>query len=450
MHAKLSTAYSEMIAFLSDKSPAISFKIATRILLFMYLFCISTGVILVNVIHQEKVSIGWHVPLVEHWVKNGIFHSAGLTIYQSTNTPTDRYIYKTSTPWCYYPIYILQKALYHFRGNTSMKLWFVQNFVVWVSGGAALGFLVFCILTRACTLCTAQRLAFSFLAASVYLTHPVVFYQLIFTCHEQIALAIILFLVALETYQGLEQSSSSRLINGVRPFLVFALTGTSYDFSVLYVLIFCFVSALRRSTPPNVLVKGYILPMALVLIVGQVQYTLASMFLDNIAGFVGSSFRYRSGLDGASNIMKGGYWSLFSDRIPAIANSCNWISFFIFGSLATLVAFFISLRDKKMTVWLHATLPLAMFGIVFHFVLAQGVIIHPYAYDPLIVVPLVLGLFGGLSGFAENYSKQNGAILCLMTIVGICFCMIHLRAYALDFPDPDPGWFPHIAGLIPG
>jgi hypothetical protein len=231
--------------------------------------------------------------------------------------------------------------------------------------------------------------------------------------------------------------------------LLFAAAGApTACLYALGMLLFCFVGT--RGIKALGL-REYLLPALIVLALTKLHLAAGAYFLPDVAGYVGSGFRFRSGLDGATTWMKGDYFSLFTDRLPVPGpNTISWGAFFALGSVALAAAMFWGPRGRSGLPFYRVILPSAMLGLLLSVVFVQALIIHPYIYDCYIAIPYVLCIYGFLAGFALRLApEREHVVLFLIIMLSISLVMIDLRLVALDFPRPASNWGDAISSWKP-
>jgi len=439
----------KLFLFLTNQEQAFSARLCFCIFLIILCFSLLFGIFCLRAVPQPKTVEGWHVPLVESWVTKGFWRTGGLTIYQGKADPNEHYLYKTSSPVAYYPMYIVQKVIHTVRGKTSMTFWRMHNISLWILSGSLIGFVTFLLLTNGFVLDLRYRSILSFCSSAVYMAHPMVYAATIMMNYDHITTMILIpILVAVTLYAHLSHTDE-RIHTKYIIVLVAALTAINPPTAALYIASIIGFNVVSGVTLKDLRLKEYILPFIAVFILIKMHMLLGQYLLD-VTGTVGSGFRFRSGLDGARDYMTGGYWSIFYDRIQWPGpHSIRWAGYFFLGSTALALSLFVASRTAQMNLYCSQVLPLAMLVVLYFFVFAQGAVIHPYQYDILIVILFTFSIFGWGGGWLLQWARVKGVLAYFVVAVSIVFVMMHLRLYALDNPSPVHNWFPNTATLSP-
>ncbi len=161
---------------------------------------------------------------------------------------------------------------------------------------------------------------------------------------------------------------------------------------------------------------------------------------------VGSSLLFRTGLDGSTEILPGfsdllsRRFSFFMPYLEPIIQS--WFLFAVGGLaiLALAVLYLTKLPQLKETVSTLAT----GLGLYWLYVgtFSQAAVIHPYMYDALVAIPLVVALFAALPASLERLTGNTGLVTFVTVLTAFVYCFVQLRAYAVAFPQPTApsGW----------
>ncbi|HUR79674.1 MAG TPA: hypothetical protein VM733_02845 [Thermoanaerobaculia bacterium] len=212
-----------------------------------------------------------------------------------------------------------------------------------------------------------------------------------------------------------------------RMLIVFAMTYLEYVcatmFLAAYVLAVMFTSVERPSW------KTLVLPWLAAMAIFGVQLGLAGA--DRDVKLIGSSFLYRTGLDGDAELYKTPLDIAFgrdivrAQRPAAREQLFHWPVLF-FAGIAAVVAIFVRARDS--------ILPLAaLIGayVLYAAVFSQAVALHPYLYDPLLAAPLILALFAIAPARFEN----GAGIVTLVTfLAAVWTAFYNVRIYAMTYP----------------
>jgi hypothetical protein len=155
---------------------------------------------------------------------------------------------------------------------------------------------------------------------------------------------------------------------------------------------------------------------------------------------------FRTGLDGATDV----YYShldLIARRthfyLPYLEPILQpWFLFVTGGLAVVLVAGLYLTRLPELRSGLVA-LAIGLSVYFFYvFLFSQSGVIHPYMYDALLVIPLILALMALLPASLERLTRHMGVWTLATLVLAFCLAMVQLRTYATAFPLPNlpSGW----------
>lgn len=154
----------------------------------------------------------------------------------------------------------------------------------------------------------------------------------------------------------------------------------------------------------------------------------------------GSRFSYRTGLDGDGELYGDHLDIAFRRDFIRAQRTGNrqylfrWPVLFIGGLLAVAAALFAYLRARIPRIAIVALVSLLGAWVIHAAVFSQLVALHPYFFDPVLVPPLILALFGLAPALGETHTGRTGLITLLTLLAAVWTAFFQLRVYALCYP----------------
>lgn len=375
---------------------------------------------------------------LNHWLQDGYFHYCGL--FRERSEPDKIVIYRTSTGAYMVSAFILQKIHVAVTGRYSWRLVALHNEIISLLLSALLGLLAFRVTRR---LGIESRLAVA-AGASVVIV--------VFTFPDNLGLywemsSQAYFLLFATVFLLIEE----RCLDDRR-----TLTHTLLQAAVAFLMTYtekvaglAFVSAMAVTLLVLEQRRGawrrYVLvalaPACLAIGLYKLQIHAAELRFPN-AEFVGSTFMFRSGLDGES-LYYGDHLDIARRRDVGRGNwpvnrehLFRWKWVFILGAISTLsvVGAYVARRAPRIAV--EVLTWLAGGWLFYAAVFSQAVTIHPYLYDVLLFAPLAVALFAAVPALAESMTRRTGAILMLTVLCACWYSLYQMRLYALRYPMP--------------
>jgi hypothetical protein len=375
--------------------------------------------------------------VVSHWMNEGYFHYAGLMVRH----PTDVIVYRTSTGAYMVSLLVVQRFYSAVAGHYSFRLAALHNVFVSVLLASLAGLLTFR-LTRRVGL--PPRLAFVAGAAVVVLlfTFPdnlSLYWEM--TAQVYWAVFAILFLILHERCADGRRTRSLTIAQAASAFVMTLMEPIS---ALAFIASFGAAVLMLEQQPGEwkrfalLAVLPFIAAMALFAVQRKVA---AARFPEE--AFTGSGGLFRSGLDGES-LYYGDHLDIAFRRDHARLNwpanrdyLFRWKWVFLLGTIATLaiIAAYIAGRVPRLLVEVLAAMTGAW--LLYAAVFSQSFVIHPYLYDVMLYIPLVIALFALLPALAESLTRRTGAIILVAVFCASWYAMFQMRLYALR--DPAPG-----------
>ncbi len=367
------------------------------------------------------------------WIEDGFLRHGGLefTGPYGTNPPPQAY---RSYPMGHFLLaHLLERLNFWLRGGWSQTLMCLQSQVLVLFSSALLGWLVFR-LARRLGLPLGHGLLLGAGAQMVYQTFPTNLYAW-WDLYPPIGAVIpaIAFLHLQLVNSG--EAKAPKWLFWARGMAVFAFFYCDHICAFFFFSTWLLLQLCLKSTPwrEQRLLSTLLLPALLAMLLFSAQVMLVKYTHPEVE-FYGSSFLFRSGLDGSRQ-----YVDFHSDifhryRFP----TADFPTLFFGGLLGALAAVIFLLLDY----WAFLPTVIALGASVGLYVpsacmLMQSTIIHPYSYDTYLAVPLTLALFGILPLGLEKKTGQRGIFVFIFTLFAFGLAMVQLRNYAMLFPIPD-------------
>jgi hypothetical protein len=387
--------------------------------------------------------------LIRLWIEQGYLRHGGMWFiqpgdigYVDENHPR---VYRSGTMGYLQAAHLLERISYAVRGKFSYRLLMLHNqALVWLSSGllSLLG------MRLALRMEVPALHAFALGAAcgAIYQTFPVnlwYFWEIFSTTAS--AVFVISFLLLEDVRE--DHVIPTPWIEVLRGVCVFGATymewlvGGFLIGAYLLTTVLMSPESLKRQSP----LKALVLPGLLAFGVYSLQVSWVRWNFPGVE-FVGSSLMFRTGLDGSTQYYRGlsDLWSRRSSFFMPYLEPILQPSFlFVAGGLAVLVLaglYLTILPQLKGTVCTLAT-GLGLYGM-YVFIFSQVAVIHPYMYDILVAIPLVVALFAALPASLERLTHHKGLFTFVSLLTAVAYCFVQLRAYAVAFPSPyaPSGW----------
>jgi hypothetical protein len=163
--------------------------------------------------------------------------------------------------------------------------------------------------------------------------------------------------------------------------------------------------------------------------------------LAKLGGFeaMGSSFLYRTGLDGDATLYRTPLDIAFGrDLIRRFRPGTHqylfhWPVVFCCGALAVLATFAAYVRRHVPRTVLIAPVSLIGTYAIYASVFSQAVALHPYMFDTLLATPLILALFAIVPALLETFTNRTGAVVAIVAFAALWTSMYQLRMYAVAY-----------------
>jgi hypothetical protein len=378
----------------------------------------------------------WSHNVVMHWIDHGYFASHGL---MWTDAKT---IYRGSGGRML-SSFLVEKLWIAMTGRYGWRVFAVHNEAVALLLSALLALLAYRIARR---FGAAPLAAFVLAVATqmVWLTFPdnlALFWDL---APQTWGLAAALLFLLLE--EAALDGRRTRRITMLQGVAVFCLTYLEFVMAVMFLAAWlAAVFLLRGDRPPvkRVAVMMF-LPFVLAMTIFGLQLIGARSERSRGVSIVGSSFLYRTGLDGDAMFYGDSLDIAFGRDLLRAYDGANaqflfrWEVLFFAGAAALIGTLAAYLRGGVPRAAVVILLTLVGTYLLTAAVFSQAVALHPYLYDGLLLTPLILALFVCLPALVEVRSGQSGLIILIVLFAAAWTSLFQLRLYALANPAPQP------------
>lgn len=374
---------------------------------------------------------------IEHWLRYGYFASHGFL----WPTADPKLLYRSETGAFMVSSFLLEKVWIGITGRFGWRLLAIHNDLVMLLTSALLALLAYRI-ARRFGLDSGHAFVLGVAVETVWFTFPsnlAVYWEM--SAQAYCLFAAIGFLLIEE--RALD--GRTRLLTTLQALSVFALTYVEYVAGTMFVASYlATVLILRGERPRKRLVVVLLLAWVCAFAIFGLQLSGARAERRRTGiKVVGSSFLYRSGLDGDS-MFYGDHLDIafgrdMLRRAPENAQFYfRWEWLFLAGVASVLVTLAAYVRRRAPPIAIVALFALVGMYLLYAAVFSQGVALHPYHYDALLVTPLILALFAMAPALVEAQTRRTGLFVLLALFGATWLSMFQLRIYALCYPAPQP------------
>jgi len=361
--------------------------------------------------------------ILTHWLEHGYFASCGMIVQ-------DARVYRWSTGAHFVSGFVLEKLWRAVTGRYGWRLLALHNQFITLLAAAMLAMLAYR-LARRCGIEPLHAFILGVAAQMVQFTFPAnlaLSWEMSAQAYSLIP-AIAFLLLEERALDG--RTRAHTILQGVA---IFALTYLEGLCSTMFIAAYLATLLLVRGERPPLrrLLLTLLLPWLLSYAIYGIQRNCASG-----ATLVGSSFQYRSGLDGDATFYRDHLDIAFGRdvvRAGGPPSRFRWPLLFIAGTAALVAILGAFLRGRAPRIAVVALLALAGEYVLYAAVFSQAVMLHPYLFDALLVAPLTLALFAVAPALVEAATKRSGLIAYLTLFAATWLSMFQLRLYALSYP----------------
>lgn len=370
--------------------------------------------------------------VVLHWLEHGYFSTYGLHVPD----PAGNTVYRWSSGAFMVTGFITQKLAVALTGKPDWRLLALHNQLVALLISALLALLAYR-LARRFGMDSLHAIILGISVQAVHFTFPgnlALYWEM--TAQTFLLLpALAFFLLEIRALDG----RRTRRISQLQALCAFAIVYLEFITGTMFVLAYAVtVRVLAEDRPPlRQLLKMLLLPWIAALALQGAQ--LAGAKLSGHAT-VGSSFLYRTGLDGDAMFYGNHLDIAFNRDVIRATRPGNrqflfrWPVLFIAGTAAVLALLIAWLRARAPR--LAVTILTTLLGtyILLAAVFSEAVALHPYLNDVLLATPLILALFAMLPALIETHTQHTGAVVLITLFTAVWTSMFQLRLYALACP----------------
>jgi hypothetical protein len=373
---------------------------------------------------------------IEHWIHHGYFASHGLLFL----TGDEKLVYRSGTGAYMISGFIAERIWIGLTGKYSWRLLALHNEVVALLTSTLLALLAYRIARR---LGAGPRHAFvlGVAAQMAQFTFPdnlALYWDM---TPQAFCLPAALSFLLLE--ERAIDEGRTRLLTALQALSVFALTYIEGIAATMFIVSYvAAVLLLRGERPPfKQLALMLLLPWALSFSVHGAQLLAARHEIRQTGGrFVGSSFLYRSGLDGDAMFYGDPLDIAFGRDVVRAERPGNrrylfrWQWLFFAGAASLFISLVAYVRGQAPRFVIITLVALLGTYLLYAGVFSQAVALHPYLYDVLLATPLILALFGMAPALGESLMRRSGAFVVVAIFASAWLSLFQLRLYALCYP----------------
>jgi len=375
------------------------------------------------------------------WIENGYFKLGGMRWSEG--------VVKKTYPWFYlFPAFLLEKGHYLLFGTFSYDLLAKHNQIISGIGAASIGFFAF----WAAMLVRARRfesLLFGFSALAVYQTFPwnIASFFRVYPTHLWMVFAPLLMTCIMRELKSKREKSKMNCVG--ESVLAFTLFYTEYIASSLLVFSILVLSffLVKKNMDLVRLIKPLIMAGAFAMGIFILSLIYISKAYPDVK-WSGSTFLYRSGLDGdfqyyfTNNALlsRSCYTPLYLQFSKNIELLSRWKLIFCLG-IAGFAACFLKLALTKvqsqqngLAAVLVCVGAMIMQYTIFGAIFTQAAITHPFGYDIYLAGPLIICGFAILPSIVGETLHRNRAWPLVFLLIALYVSMSQLRLFALVFP----------------
>jgi len=368
--------------------------------------------------------------ILAYWLEHGYFASCGLIV------PDAKMIYRRSTGAHLVSGLVVEKIWRAVTGRHGWRLLALHNQFITLLAATMLAMLAYR-LARRCGADPLHAFVLGVAAQMVQFTFPA---NLALSWELSAQLYSLIPALAFLLVEERALDGRTRAHTLLQATAIFALTMLEGLCATMFIAAYlAAVLLVRGDRPPwRRLVVTLVLPWLAAYAIYGIQLTCAKREAARTgATLVGSSFPYRSGLDGDATFYRGHLDIAFGRDVVRAGRPKSlfrWPLLFIAGTMALLTILAAYLRGRAPRIAVVALLALAGEYVLYAAVVSQAVMLHPYLFDALLVAPLTLALFAVAPALAEAATKRTGLIAFLTLFGALWLSMVQLRLYALSYP----------------
>jgi hypothetical protein len=376
---------------------------------------------------------------ISYWDQHGYLSSAGLPVRKLPPPSLEHYLYRSSTGTFLVSGFLVQKIYGWFNDGYAWHAVAVHHQFISLLVSALLAVVAFRIASRL-GVRTFHAFTLAVVTQVVYFTFPENL-ELYWEMSEMPGwmLLVLTYVLFDERTIGTEPSRRTTII---RSLLIFVMACLSVTTTPFFVAAYLATRLLLHGFFPGwkSFAAAMLIPAALALLMYKGQTGLAE-HLNPKLPIYGSTFIFRSGFDGSPRHYTDHSDILYGRRPNALEprenedRSLRRPVLFVAGGLSIL-ALVIAFARGVIPI-LPILVPAGVGGAyaLYAGILSQSIVIHPYLYDGILVLPLILALFTGLPALLELLIPARGVFVLLATFAGFIHAGANLREYAVRYPQ---------------
>jgi hypothetical protein len=371
--------------------------------------------------------------IINLWKTCGFSNTLGLSFSECPQSNKKILVYQSRPPSYLYAYYFFLKISkqpftlesYHFYNQTLM--WLMATLI---------GYLGFRII-RYWGLTDIQSAVIVIVSEAVFYSFPYTLQLFFYPIQEQWTIIFLLFLALIEE-RIIGSEKSTNLLLALRFLCFLLLSYCDIAFGALSAIVYLLIRFLitKNFIKPKIAVFQVVLPT----IVGFLVH-IFQLFVFKIKWpatvFVGSTFLWRSGLDGATNYV--GVIQLWNlGQQSAVIRDI--------GVIFLLILLFMFFKvDHQISSLSAIPMFLTSLYLLIGFVFSQWTLIHYYVHD-LFLITAFISLVFFVIPFLEQKINKKGVVIFIFVIAAICLVMYQYRVFAVTYPQalPEPNWKEYI------
>jgi hypothetical protein len=387
---------------------------------------------------------GAFLPIHSHtaimrWIEHGYFASHGLL----WPVPGEKIIYRSQSGGLMISGFLVEKIWITLTGHYGWRLLALHNQIVSLLTSALFALLAFR-LARRLSVDSLRAFVLGAGAQMVWFTFPGSLEAFWGLSEEAYFLSFALCFLLVE--ERARNGGRTRRLAILQALAAFAMTYMEYIAGTMFLASYAATVLLLRDeeSSPRRLAVTLLLPWMCALgIYGLQLISARSERSQTGTKLVGSSFVYRTGLDGDA-MFYGTHLDIAYGRDvvrgpePERQFLFRWPWLFACGVASVLATFAASISGRAPRSAGIALSALLGSYLLYAAVFSQAVVLHPYHFDLMLVTPLILALFAIVPALLESLTRRTGTFVLVALLAATCLSMFQLRIYALSYPAPQP------------
>jgi hypothetical protein len=383
---------------------------------------------------SERAHVG-----ISYWNEHGWFQAAGLPVRKTRPPERVHYFYRSSTGAYLLTGLLVQKIYGWFGDGYAWRAVAIHHQVISLITSALLALVAFRVASRF-GVRPFHAFALAVVTQVVFFTFPdnlELYWEM--TEMQWWMLLALVFLLFEERTIGVEPARRTIVI---RALLVFAMALLSVTTTPFFVAAYIAARLIVHGLFPGwkAVAAAMLVPAALAILIYKGQIALVERLHPDMPIY-GSTLMFRSGFDGSPKFYTD-HADILYGRRPVRAGveatedrSLRRPWLFAAGGLSILALLIAFARGR---IAAFPVLALAAVGgayALYAGIFSQAIVIHPYLYDAIVALPLILAIFTGLPALLETLTTGSGAFVLLAVFAGFIHSNANLREYAMRYPQ---------------